>query len=296
MLTSARPSLVQEMTEASADHPSSVRCRLCNGTADFQFSKKLMEKYQVGFFRCQGCESLQSEQPYWLEEAYGDLSLAIDPGAAQRVLDCFAVTHAIMALLGFRRSLDYGGGAGLLCRLLRDSGHDSYWYDSYASPAYANGFAGSPADHFDLVTAIEVVEHFSEPRTDWDALFRGSPSALLIMTYLYRGETQTWWYIAPEEGQHVFFYSPKAIELIARRYGYAVFLFGVFILFSRNALTGWQRKALQFLIKPRILLAARALLIARGTEAPLRDSALLEERIRKRPESQQITGPISQTT
>src|SRR6185437_5471048 len=137
-----------------------IACRLCGGACRYAFSKTVIGKYRVAFYLCGSCGSMQSEKPYWLDEAYSDPSLMIDPGAAQRVLDCLALADAVMRLFGCRTALDYGGGAGLLCRLLRDSGRDAYWYDGYTPPSYANGFAGSPDSHYDLVTAFEVVEHF----------------------------------------------------------------------------------------------------------------------------------------
>jgi hypothetical protein len=256
-------------------------CRLCGGLTAYAFQRTIIGKYPVSFFLCRDCESLQSEKPYWLAEAYSDTVLAIDPGAAQRVLDCLGLTHVVMRLFGCKTALDYGGGAGLLCRLQRDIGHDAYWYDGYAKPAYAAGFTGSPEKHYDLVTAFEVVEHFPEPRTDWDALFCAEPSVVLIKTYLYQGQGPDWWYIAPEEGQHIFFYSPKALELIARRYGYHVLICSGFVLFSRAKPGKWQKWVLRKILTPDKLRWVRLATLALQTDAPQRDSTLLEERARQ---------------
>src|SRR5579871_2915212 len=216
-----------------------VSCRLCGGQARFVFEKTLLGKHCVSFFVCADCGSMQTEEPYWLSEAYSDATLSIDPGAAQRVLDCVALTHSVMQLYSCRTSLDYGGGSGLLCRLLRDIGHDAYWYDGYTAPGYATGFESSPHKYHDIVTSFEVVEHFSSPKADWDSLFAARPKVLLIMTWLYEGQNADWWYIAPEEGQHIFFYSREAIELIGQRYGYVPLICSGFILFSRETPTTW---------------------------------------------------------
>ncbi len=133
------------------------------------------------------CGSQQSENPYWLAEAYSDQVISIDPGAAQRVLDCLAVTYVTAKIFGYRKMLDFGGGAGLLCRLLRDVGYDAHWHDGHTPAGYATGFEGSPKDEFDLITAIEVIEHFANPKKDLDAIFGASPKAVLIMTSLYEG-------------------------------------------------------------------------------------------------------------
>jgi hypothetical protein len=232
---------------------------------------------------------MQTEEPYWLTEAYSDTTLSIDPGAAQRVLDCVALTHSVMKLFGCRTSLDYGGGSGLLCRLLRDIGHDAYWYDGYTAPGYATGFESSPQKYHDIVTSFEVVEHFSNPRTDWDALFAARPKVLLIMTWLYQGENADWWYIAPEEGQHIFFYSREAIALIGRRYGYVPLICNGFILFSRETPTSWQSFFLTRVLTPRFISWWRLAVLSRRTDAPQKDSQLLEERVRSAQQSRMGT-------
>src|SRR5690349_19486614 len=108
------------MTESHPDHPgmqsAPISCRLCGGTAVLAFRKTMLGKYDVGFFRCGNCESLQSEKPYWLDEAYSPAVDAIDTGAAQRVLHCFALAHIVIRMLHCRTALDFGGGSGLLCR------------------------------------------------------------------------------------------------------------------------------------------------------------------------------------
>lgn len=249
-------------------------CRLCSGPLILVFKKIVLRCHLVSYFRCAHCGSLHTEEPYWLNEAYTG-SADIDPGAAQRVLDCFAVTHIVARLFRCRRMLDYGGGAGLLCRLLRDIGHDAYSYDKYASQSYATGFTGSPKDDFDLMTAFEVVEHFADPIQDLDAIFEGKPRIVLVKTELYRGETEDWWYLAPNEGQHVFFYSRRAIDLIAARYGYHVLMCHSFILFARDAPSRLQKLVMQRLLIAKFVRLIRTVLISRPGLGAERDFAAL---------------------
>ena len=67
----------------------------------------------------------------------------------------------IMIARGFGLSeqeqvLDWGGGDGLLVRLLRDAGLDAYHHDRYADNLYAAGFEGDPTKRYSMVTAFEV--------------------------------------------------------------------------------------------------------------------------------------------
>jgi hypothetical protein len=261
-------------------------CRLCGGGTALAFHKMLLGKHRVGFYYCTQCESLQTEQPYWLAEAYSSAVDAIDTGAAQRVLHCVALTHSVMRLLACRTALDFGGGSGLLCRLLRDAGHDAYWYDQYSSPGYATGFAGAPANAYDLVTSFEVIEHFPNPQRDLQELFSGNPGAVLLMTEIYTGQDEDWTYLAPEEGQHIFFYSPKALAMIGARLGYHLLICRGFILFLHAPPAAYQRWILQKLLRPRILGWIKLILLAGSGQGAIRDYEILSARVSQRHDGQ----------
>ena len=200
---------------------------------------KTLNRYQVSYIFCSKCESLQSEDPYWLEEAYSDAISGFDTGALQRSLIACSSVTAICKVLGLRgRIIDYGGGAGVLCRLLRDSGSDAWVYDKFADPVFARTFNVNSSGLVDarpqIVTAFEVIEHFSEPAKDLDELFVSDAKALILSTILYNGEDQSWWYLTPDSGQHIFFYSRKAMNLIAKRYNRHYTALGGLHLFTKK--------------------------------------------------------------
>lgn len=227
------------------------QCRLCAGPVALAFETALLGHHRVKFYRCTVCESLQSEAPYWLNEAYKSALVDSDTGAVYRSLTCQAVIVAIAKSLRLKegRFLDYGGGAGLLCRLLRDAGLDAYTYDKYAEPVYARAFSVSPESlsncSFSLIAAIEVLEHSAEPSTEIGRLFSMRPQILFATTVPYRGEGSEWWYIGAKYGQHVFFYSSKALKMLADRYGYQYFGLEDFHVFSRVRLSLARRVALR---------------------------------------------------
>lgn len=261
------------------DGPKETPCRLCGGVSCFVFRKFLLGKYNVAFYRCANCHSLQSETPYWLGEAYSPVVDAIDTGAAQRVLHCFASAQVVMRVLHCRTTLDFGGGAGLLTRLLRDAGHDAWWYDQYTSPGYATGFVGAPDKTYDLVTSFEVIEHFAIPSADIQALFVGNPRAILLLTEIYRNQGQDWSYIAPEEGQHVFFYSPEGLRWIGQEQAYFLLICNGFILYLRERLTPVQRLLLQILLRPRLLGWIKLVLLSGGGLGAEKDYQILSARV-----------------
>jgi hypothetical protein len=213
---------------------SDEACRLCEGHLVPRFGGIVLHKYEVRYLECEGCGSLQTESPYWLNDAYSSNLSSLDTGAVQRNLQNLAAAYIISKLFRVRDALDFGGGDGLLCRLLRDYGVNCYVSDKYAVPTYSQGFLEPDFSAPNLVLAFEVLEHFAAPASELEVLFQSRPKVLLISTEIYDHQRADWWYLASEAGQHVFFYSEKAIQMIAERLGYSSLVSGGFLLFVRK--------------------------------------------------------------
>lgn len=203
----------------------------------------MLNKYDVGYEECAGCGSLQTQQPTWLAEAYSASWLAAaDVGAAQRVHQNHAAVLRLAQMFKLNHLLDFGGGDGLLCRLLRDRGLQAFTSDGYSVSGYAQTFVGSLSEKWDMISAFEVVEHLPDPRASFGEIFQPSPRFVLISTEAYNHHDADWWYLAPSEGQHVFFYSCKALEGIAARYGYHLTYLKGYFLFSKEKISPWRRR------------------------------------------------------
>ncbi len=253
-------------------------CRLCHGATVFAYRTLVLAMHDVSYYRCQQCGSLQTERPYWLTEAYGDATRSIDPGSARRVLDSYALVNIVARLFECRKLLDFGGNAAFLCRLLRDRGYDAYSFDRYVAPIYAPHFVGDPTQRYDLVSAFEVMEHFACPAKDLDQIFLARPGVVLATTELFSGQSAEWWYLAPREGQHVFFYSEDAARFIAAHYGYRVLIGRGFLLFNHAPFTVLQRALISRLLTRRILQVLGAISLMRRGRGAERDFALLAQR------------------
>ncbi len=260
-------------------------CRGCGGATLVAFETLILGHHHVKFLCCQDCESLQSEPPHWLGESYTSAIAATDTGAMVRNLVCHAAVYAVAAVWRIRgKLLDCGGGAGVLCRLLRDSGFDAYLSDRYADPVFARAFTVSidecPTGSFSLISAVEVLEHYEEPAREIGRLFALAPSVVVATTLPYAGEGAEWWYLAKQTGQHVFFYSRKCLRLLARRHRYHYFGAGTFHVFAASRI-GWaQRVLLRLLLSDIGLGVVRIWLAAslRGRFAN-QDSARVCERL-----------------
>jgi len=200
------------------------------------------------------CESLETEQPYWVDEAYADKSNLLDVGRVQRTqLVAMLVAHILggLDLSSKGPCLDWGGAEGLLCRMLRDRGFPFLTYDRYAdatlTPAYK---IEDPASITPVaLTSVEVLEHLPEPLEELSEMFRNKPRVALVTTELYNGEGVDWTYLAPINGRHVFFYTERAMHWIAARFGYRYFRFPFLHVFASEKESMdelWQRRELLF--------------------------------------------------
>jgi hypothetical protein len=213
-------------------------CAICQ-TESAHFGQALvLEKYQVQYFRCPKCGIIQTEKPYWLAEAYTEALVAADVGIMQRNLQTSAVTSAVISLLfpDGKRFLDYGGGHGTFVRLMRDRGFNFFWQDLYAKNIHARTFEYEQDARYDLVTAFELMEHLPDPIEGLAPIFALSDN-VLTTTLLAPDPPPAppnWWYYVVRGGQHVSFYTPAALQQLARHFGRFVSSSNGFHLFTRE--------------------------------------------------------------
>lgn len=215
---------LEEAAEASPAPATQARsaCRLCGAPTRPLFNKCLLNKHDVQFRQCGHCGATQTEQPYWLDEANASGSEKFDTGQVTRSLVNAAVISALLPMAGMgagTRVVDHGCGAGLLVRTLRDTGIDAWGYDRHGSPPLALGFQTPTCTGFDVVNMCEVVQRLDEPRRCFDELFASNPALVVIQTGIAPQVTDSWDYIAPEHGQHIFFLAPATVAWLCQTYG-----------------------------------------------------------------------------
>jgi len=201
------------------------RCRLCAGTTHHLFNLQVMDRYDVRYMECDDCGSAQTEAPHWLAEAYAIPGVHVDVGQAARVVATWLRLNSLFEQIGVdkdARCVDYGGSAGLLTRLMRDSGYNFYAYDKYDGSKYANYFK---IDTFsectpNIVTAFEVFEHFPEPRQSLLEILRTTTDLIIFSAVFYERQGPEWPYLIPFCGQHVFFYSQHGLATFADQQGF----------------------------------------------------------------------------
>lgn len=181
--------------------------------------------YPVYYFLCINCGFCFSPEIHrwpmsdFVSKIYNDHYIEVDPDYVEarpkqnalQLNELFGPNKAAI------RHLDYGGGMGLLSRLLREQGFDSTSFD----PFYDNSIAVENMGKFNLITAFEVFEHVSALdvlRKNISLLLADDGlflfSTLISDGQIKRHERLTWWYAAPRNG-HISLFSQKSLVIFA---------------------------------------------------------------------------------
>jgi hypothetical protein len=189
----------------------------------------VLRKYEISYFECSTCGFVQTEEPYWLEEAYSDSISHSDIGLLSRNLINLEFATTAIALFFSRKGkfLDYGGGYGLFVRLMRDKGFDFYLYEPNCENLFAKTFdVKLPTNKkFDMLTAFEVFEHLKDPLEEVEQMLKLSPNIFFSTTLLPKPSPKPahWWYYSLEGGQHISLYTRASLKYLAERLGINVY-------------------------------------------------------------------------
>ena len=118
--------------------------------------------------------------------------------------------------------LDYGSGSGEMAKRLAALGFTNIeCFDVFSHPT-------RPNRTFDVVTAIEVVEHSIDPLGTFKEMksFLSPGGAMVFTTGILPPDIETtkagWWYIAPRNG-HASIFSSAALSRVAEGLGFAYY-------------------------------------------------------------------------
>ena len=213
-------------------------CKVCGSPAEVFGEVPVLHKYNVRYFRCKQCGFVQTEPPYWLNEAYRSPISRLDVGAIRRNIVNSEIVAAVLNLLFPETSsaIDFGAGHGVLVRLLRDKGFNFFWSDLHATNNYARGFEHQGGATYGFLTAFEVLEHLSDPVAEIFRLMELSDNVFVSTCLLPEPAPplNRWWYYSPESGQHISLYTSISLRLLAARFGRHLLSFGSYHLFTKE--------------------------------------------------------------
>jgi len=211
----------------------SPSCTICGERTVKHFSKEL-NGMTVDYFLCLTCEHLTA----------GDISAApcydggeyfrdIDTGWEDRNQTVLRYIKFFVQLPGFSlpaRSaiFDFGCGTGRLVGDLHRAGFEAWGFEPYPESAALSERlfrdweeARRTLRHVDLITCIEVLEHFRNPDEFMQRVSQVlAPSGyLLISTGIYNSgfHDEGWYYLNPAAG-HVSIFSEKSFRILLERY------------------------------------------------------------------------------
>lgn len=237
-----------------------MQCKICAKETEIAFKARILQSYDENFYKCRHCGFLSVDNAHWLSEAYKDAINISDTGILVRNLRLYTIVVCVAYLFfGFKQStskdekekilLDFGGGNGLLVRLLRDCGIEALWEDKYCENFYARGFEwkrfrdcslkesinknnantdkasqtniqsiGFPS----LATSFEVFEHLPNPKEEISSMLSICKNLICSTEIIPSAIPQssgknTWWYYGFEHGQHISFFTRESLDFIAKQ-------------------------------------------------------------------------------
>lgn len=204
------------------DATKNNNCKICSYPIKHFSNAKILKKYEIEYFKCGECGLIQTEESYWLEESYSEAIMQNDVGIVNRNIALSKITKTIIPIFFDKKSkyLDYGGGYGLLVRMMRDCGFDFYWFDKYCQNIFAKGFEAEEGCKYELLTAFEIFEHLADPVAELGEMLKFSRNILFTTELVPAGDPKPteWWYYVLEHGQHISFYKKITLKALADKY------------------------------------------------------------------------------
>lgn len=236
----------------------------------------VLAAHQAQLRSCRECSFLFVDDPTWLEGSFDSRLHRMDVGSVDRSMLVARYVRGLVWLMRERELdvLDIGGGDGFLVRQLRDSGINARYSDPFAEPVVDVGEPVTETDCFDLGLMSEVALHFTDPVEAFGRALEQCESVLFTAVVPPVPVPSGWWYLMPDTGQHVAFYTPTAISRLAAAVGGHATSDGAFFhMISRRPIPKRTRIAMRWRAMPLLVgwiqeligMAARA----RGRGSPL---------------------------
>jgi hypothetical protein len=217
-----------------------MQCKICGTESKKIFNTQIRNKHSVDYFECPNCLFIQTETPYWLDEAYASEINETDTGLLARNHQFLPKVATLLYFLVGKDKyfVDYGGGYGVFTRLMRDVGFDYYWIDRQCENIHAKGFEWDETRKPDAITLFETFEHFIDPRDEVRKLLATSRTIVFSTTMapIPAPEPENWWYYGREHGQHTALYRQKTFAYIAQEEKVHYYNFGTLHILTDKAI------------------------------------------------------------
>lgn len=197
-------------------------CPIDGNQMESLFNHTVLGKHSATYFMCPECGLIQTEEPYWLEEAYSSPISTLDTwGASRNLLNSRRLAPVLYVLFRPQDSfVDAACGYGLFVRLMRDIGFDFHGHDKFCQNLFSRSIPPLGQRIPAAVTCFEVLEHLMDPvGFIGEILEHYSTDSIIASTTVFSGKAPdaAWPYYSFESGQHVSLYQAVTLEAIASR-------------------------------------------------------------------------------
>lgn len=258
-----------------------MKCKICLSEAKLVKTLTVREIYKAEYFLCDTCGFMFVGNPTWLEEAYQSPINITDTGYVMRNVYLSRKSLILFTLMFGKDKtyLDYGGGYGMLTRLMRDYGLNFLWDDIYTQNLFAKGFEyhvknstapdSTTLPKIEGLTTFECFEHLPNPKEEIEKMFKITNN-IFFSTVLLPGQVppaDDWEYYGLNHGQHVAFYSEKTLKYIAKQHGVQVLTNGtnLHLFTDKMTISNSLFKTLMFATKVELDLFIRKLFLTTKT-------------------------------
>ena len=230
-------------------------CAVCSGSTKFLFSYEVRGEHQASLRECLNCRFTYIANPHWLDESFSSELNDLDIGSVDR---CLVLADFVEVLIRSMKSsksrfLDWGGGYGLLSRIMRDRGLDFVSHDIYTRPLFVESSSNLIIETFELITMSEVALHLVDPVPVFTKIMESTDILVFTAVIAPTVIPNDWWYLMPDTGQHVAIYHDETLQALAKKLGVQVTSDGRFF----HVL---HRKSLG--VKSRLIIKSRPLAFA----------------------------------
>ncbi len=203
-------------------------CPLCASAQLAPFHRDDRREY----LRCDRCALIHVPAAYHLDSAAERAEYSLhenNPADAGYRRFLSRLAEPLVQRLGeAARGLDFGCGPGpTLSLMLREAGHEVALYDPFFYPG-----SGWDREHYDFITATEVVEHLSRPGEElarlWGCLRPGGTLGIMTKLARDRAAFAGWHYKA--DPTHVCFFSRATWAWWAAQQGASLEIIGADVI------------------------------------------------------------------
>ncbi len=213
---------------------SSSTCKICGSETELAFNRGWSgQSYTFPYYHCTNpqCNFLYTDYlDHWSDQQISALYEGhIDGGGKGRAhLALDKVNLAKVLLPNAKKILDIGCGEGWGVYTLRKAGFEAYGYDvvppNICHDYITTGSRELIAGTYDVITAIEVLEHLVDPidTCNWIAslLREGGVFAFSTYTFDFNKHDVNWWYLNPVG--HISLHTRSSLRLLAEATGFRV--------------------------------------------------------------------------